>query len=146
MKSIADQRREQWKLLEQLMAEKRAEQDKLDAEDIANPMEEEEWYSRMDAIDAKYDDRISQCSRRHYWLGYKSCRNTWFKGFVESFGLCESRKISHKQAEIFMRYCETQKEYQNARGMRYLARVGNFCVKCSVYGDNRPAYVTIIEF
>lgn len=146
MKSIMDQRREQWNLMKQLEAQRNAEMDKLEADDIANPMEEDEWYSRMDAIKAKYDDRIFQCSRRHYWLQYKSCRNDWFKGFVESFGLCESKRISRKQAEIFMRYCQPQIEHENARGLRYLARVGNVCVKCSFYGEHQPAYVTIVEF
>ena len=145
-KSIYDLRNEQWNLMKQLEAEKHAELDKLNADDIANPMDDDEWDSRLDAIEAKYDDRILQCSRRYYWLQYKSCRNEWFKGFVESFGICESRKISRKQAEIFMRYCQSQIEHENARGLRYLARVGNLCVKCSVYGDHLPAYVTIIEY
>jgi len=148
MKSIYEQRREWWNTLTALKTEMQAKVDALTAEDEALPggMPDEQWDERHDAIHAEYEPRIDQAARRWFWLQYKQTRNEWFKRFVESFGLCDSRRITRKQGEIFMRYSEMSHDYESGRGTTYYVRCDGKCIRTRVFSQHEPCYVTIIEF
>ena len=148
MKSISEQRHEWWKALTALEAEKNVKIDALMTEDEALPdgMTEEQWNARWDEIEAEFNDRIDQAARRYFWLQYKQTRNEWFQKFVESFGLCESRRITRKQGEVFMRYSEANHDHESGRATTYYVRCNDKCIKTTTFSQHEPCYVTIIEF
>lgn len=148
MKSIFEQRREWWNALDALKAERKAKVDALIAEDEATPggLSDEQWDERHDAIYAEYEPRIDQAYRRWFWLQYRQTRNEWFQKFVESFGMCESRRITRKQGEIFAKYSEMNHDHDSGRGTTYYVRCNGKCIKTTTFSKHEPCYVTIIEF
>lgn len=78
------------------------------------------------------------------WLEYPEPRSDWFKNFVSSFGLCESRRISEKQMEIFRRYCEEEHDPAPAHcTTSYKCRLGNLRIEATYH--RRGSWVTITE-
>lgn len=148
MKSTYEQRRELWDTLTALKVERQTKVAALNAEDEATPggMTDEQWDEKHDAICAEYEPRIEQAYRRWFWLQYKQTRNEWFQRFVESFGICDSRRITRKQGEIFAKYSEMNHDHESGRGTKYFVRVNGKCVRTTVFGPHEPCYVTIIEF
>ena len=76
-------------------------------------------------------------------LEYPEARNEWFRKFFESFGLVESKEISAKQTEVFLRYAE-QTHYRDYK--HYYIRVGNRIARISYYGPNRTGFLNITEY
>lgn len=146
MKSISEQRRELWNKRIALCKAKAEAYLKLNEEDKAVCMTDDQYDARADSIDSEYDDRIAEAHRRWYWLQYKQSRNEWFKRFAESFGICDGRRITRKQGEIFAKYSEPNHDHDSGRGVTYYVRVNDVCVKTMLFEPNEPCYVTILRF
>lgn len=126
-----------WKQIQKM------KQDKEAAWDAIDDLDDESWDEEFDRIAKEYD--TTNLFNKMFYLEYPESRNEWYKGFVQSFGVCKNKRISNKQAEIFTRYCEAEHEYSYGRGSNYYGRCGNLGIKCTVFTIHEPAYVTIIE-
>lgn len=110
---------------------------------LPDEMDFDEWNTAYSEIMARYDD--SALVLKEKALEYKESKNAWFSDFVKSFGICNSRRITHKQAEIFVRYSEARHEWRSGRGMQYFVRVGGLFIETHIYSEKEPGYVTITE-
>lgn len=108
---------------------------------IPENMSDEDYDSAFDAIWAKYD--TLPISTKIIALEYPQTRDGWFKGFVESFGECSNRRITRKQADVFIRHSEPRHEWKSGRGMQYYVRVGDLFIRTEVFSQSEPGYVTI---
>ena len=107
-------------------------------------MDDDEWYEATAKLDKEYD--FCKLLNKAHALEYPEARNKWFKEFVESFGTCESRRISQKQAAVFVRYSEESHYKDWGRGMTYYVRCNGKLIKTMVFTEREPAYVTITEY
>lgn len=106
---------------------------------------DDEWEEKTEHVWSQFDEEIAKLRLRCFALEYPECRNAWFKNFVESFGICESKKVSSKQADIFYRYTEQSHDnHYTVVNYRYV-RVGKLFITFNPsirYGG----YVTIKQF
>lgn len=108
---------------------------------IPDSISDDEYEDECDRIDCKYDTR--PLALKMLALEYPTSRNEWFKQFVESFGICESRRITRKQGAIFAKYSEMAHEHTSGRGAEYYVNVGNLFIKTMLFTEHEPAYITI---
>lgn len=130
------ERQELWRKAQEL---DRAKLEAFDA--IPDELDDDEYNAEFDRIREEYDS--TPLYTKLLALEYRECRNDWFRNFVKSFGVCESKRISYKQAQVMLRYSEQRHEYRPGRGMDYYVRVGNLFVKTQDFGNT--AYITITE-
>ena len=104
-------------------------------------LSDEEWDKAHDEIIQRYN--VLPLYAKMHALEYPQTRNEWFKKFVGSFGICESRRISMKQADIFFRYSERNHDREMGRGDSYFVNVGSLFVETRIFPE--CAYVTIKE-
>ena len=124
-------------LVHKMNNDKRAAYEAL-PDDLTDDQEEQ----AITEIEKKYD--ISDLLLKLNSLEYPQVKNTWFHGFIKSFGLCEDKRISAKQAKIFQRYAE-EDHYPNYanHGAKYFCNVGNLFIKIYIFHD--CGYLTIVE-
>lgn len=114
----------------------------LDA--IPDELDDEEYYSESERIFKEYS--AVELVKKLDALEYKESRNEWFKQFVQSFGVCEERRITRKQGDVFVRYSEPNHERESGRGINYFVWVGDLFIKTTVFSQHEPCYVTIKKF
>lgn len=115
---------------------------KKNALDAIEHLSDDEYEKAFNEIEERYS--TAAFNLRLTALEYKECRNEWFKKFVESFGICEDRRITKKQADIFVKYAEpTHNKSWFERG-KYYVRVRNLFIEVSKF--QYDGYVTIREF
>lgn len=131
-----DKRKKLFALVKAMEAQKQADIDSLDT-----ALSDEEWDKQIDEIDQKYD--TMPIVIKIHSLEYPTSRNEWFKKFVHSFGVCESKRITRKQADIFYRYSEGNHDPDYSRGQSYFVNVDNLFCECRIYPE--CAYVNIRE-
>lgn len=69
--------------------------------------------------------------------------NAWFEQFVESFGECESRKITEKQFQCFARNMNEQ-QFHSEHGIRYGLETENYRIRAEkFFKPYNNCYVTI---
>lgn len=76
----------------------------LELDSISNSLSDEDYRSEEDKIYSKYEKLEKDLFIEYKARKLKEIKNEWFLGFIESFGLCECKKISEKQANIFAKY------------------------------------------
>lgn len=131
---------EQRKALQERISEMNLKREaELDA--LSDELTDEEYDTASDSIWERYD--TSALHRKMFSLEYKESRNKWFKNFVQSFGLCDAKRITRKQGEILMRYSEPNHERESGRGMKYFVRVDNLFITTQVFSEREPCFVTI---
>ena len=133
-----NQRKELFQSIKALESQRRAE-----IQSIPDSISDDEYFEECDRIDCKYDTR--PLALKMLALEYPNCRSEWLKQFVESFGICESRRITRRQGEIFAKYGEPAHEHTSGRGIDYYVNVGNLLIKTTLFSEHEPAYVTIRE-
>lgn len=131
-----DKRMELLRQAKAIQAQKEAEVDALD-----DSLSDEEWDDAFEEIYKRLD--VRPLYAKMHALEYPQTRNEWFKKFVGSFGVCEARRISKKQADIFYRYSEGNHDREMGRGNSYFVNVGNLFVETKIFPE--AAYVTIRE-
>lgn len=119
----------------------RLEEEKKTAIKAVEDAPDEVW----DAVYNKYASEISRLHSVLFYLDYPEPRNAWFKNFCKSFGKCEARRITYKQAEIFMRYGEHAHYYESGRGTTYYCSVDGIGYKCLVFTEREPAYLYTVK-
>lgn len=93
------------KLLMQYEALRSEREKKLDAISEADAISDEEYDSMVDSIFAEYDAKMNPIWLKATALEYP-LRRGWFADvFATSFGLCENKKLSPKQTDVFKKYC-----------------------------------------
>ena len=106
-----------------------------------------------DLTDDEEERAITEIEKRYntsdllfkmYALEYPKVKNTWFHDFIKSFGICENRRISCKQAEVIRKYAE-EDHYPNItnRGLKYFCNVGNLFITAHIFTE--CGYLTIVE-
>lgn len=108
---------------------------------LDDSMDDEAWDAAVDEIEKRLDSL--PIYKKIISLEYPSAKNEWFRSFADSFGLCDSKRISKKQADIFCRYSEGNHERESGRGISYFVNVGKKFIECKVFPE--AAYVTIKE-
>lgn len=131
-----EKRRLLWQQARAMEAQKEKEIASLD-----DSLSDEEWDAALEEIENRLD--VMPICQKIISLEYPQARNEWFKKFVDSFGVCESRRISRKQADIFYRYSEGNHERESGRGLSYFVNVGSLFVETRIFPE--CAYVTIKE-
>lgn len=127
--------------IKKLEAQRETAREALYRLDDETELPDEEFHARLDSIEEQYN---TDCLYdKLLALEYPQSRNQWFKGFFESFGICKSRRITAKQADVFKRYSEAQHERSHGRGLHYYVRVNNLFADTHDFGD--CAYLTIIQ-
>ena len=126
----------------QITARKKALQDAIDL--ISDELEDKEYWEAVDKIYEKYS--CVELSAKMDALEYKETRNDWFEQFVNSFGLCESKRITRKQGDVFVRYSEPAHYRQTGRGSDYYVWVDDMFIKTTVFSQHEPCYITIKKF
>lgn len=121
--------------------------DALMEQDEREQWTDEKWTEEHNKVRAQFDQ--IPLYNLIFALEYKEVRNQWFKSFLESFGICESKQITIKQAAIFEKYCEQEHTAHMSRsrtnGTMYYARCNGKFIKCSVFHTVNRGYVTITE-
>lgn len=110
-------------------------------EAIPEGLSEEEEENLFAELCEKYD--TTGMANKMYSLEYPKVKNAWFKSFVESFGTCEHRQITAKQANIFLRYGEADHYKSPDHGMKVCCNVNNLFIQAYIYPD--CGYITIKE-
>ena len=131
-----NKRKELFALVKAMEAQKQIAIDSLDT-----ALSDEEWDQKIDEIDQKFD--TMPIIIKIHSLEHPESRNEWFRKFVQSFGICESKRITRKQADIFYRYSEGNHDHESGRGLSYFVNVNNLFCECRIYPE--CAYVTIRE-
>lgn len=111
---------------------------------IPDDLEDEEYYELSEKIFKEYSN--VELAKKIVALEYKESRNEWFKQFVQPFGICEERRITRKQGDVFVKYSEPNHERESGRGINYFVWVGDLFIKTTVFSQHEPCYVTINKF
>lgn len=118
-------------------------QRKAEVEALPDELTDEAWEKALEEIHERFN--TLPIHLKIMALEYPKTRNEWFINFVKSFGVCQDRRITRKQGDIFARYGEPNHERESGRGLSYCVRVENLFVKCTLFSIHEPAYVTITE-
>ena len=93
------------KLLMQYEALKAEREKKLDAISEDDTLSDEEYDAMENAIFAEYKAKMDTIWLQANALAYP-LRRGWFADvFAPSFGLCEDKKLTPKQTDVFRQYC-----------------------------------------
>ena len=126
-------------LQEQISEMNRKREAELDA--LSDELTDEEYDISSDSIWKRYN--TSALHRKMFSLEYKESRNEWFRSFVRSFGICDAKRITHRQGEILMRYSEPTHDREMGRGMKYYVRVDDLFITTLAFSEHEPCFVTI---
>jgi hypothetical protein len=116
---------------------------KIDA--LSDSLPDAEYDAALDRIFSEWEEESRKLEKLEMALEYKEAKNDWFSSFVHSFPVCESRKVSPKQAAIFAKYSEQAHERKNGRGLDYFVRVGGLFIETTVFPGMEGGYITITE-
>lgn len=132
-------------LLNECKALEKAWQNKMEEISANDDLDDEEYNTLMDKAYAEYREAVGKKEVEAFALQFPKRRGWFAETFVESFGICESRKLSIKQTEVFQRYC-VDDEHTWQTGKTY-CRAGNKLVTLSIPRYSRGiGYLTITEF
>ena len=110
----------------------------------------------MNISEKEYDDTLAKISAEYdsvmwpkYWeafaLQFPNHRGWFGETFAVSFGVCENKKLTVKQTEVFKRYSDSDSETWRS-GKRY-ARFGNRLAVLEIPKYSKGiGYLTIKEF
>lgn len=115
----------------------------LDRRDEAENMSETEFDMEFERIQREHREATEPLYIKREALKFRETRNQWFIDFANSFGICESKRISEKQGNIFAKYGEFVQSNTARYASEYRGRYQNKYWKVTV-GQGR-AYITIIE-
>lgn len=129
-------------LLMQYEALKAERGKKLDAIADDDTISDEEYDSMVASVIAEYDAKMDPIWLNANALAYP-LRRGWFADiFAPSFGLCESKKLSRKQTDVFRKYCVS--DDNTWRSGQTFCRFADRFVKLSIPKySNGIGYVTI---
>ena len=97
-------------LLMQYEALKAEREKKLYAISEDDTLSDEEYDAMENAIFAEYEAKMNPIWLRANALEYP-LRRGWFADvFAPSFGLCENKKLSPKQTDVFRKYCVSNED------------------------------------
>ena len=136
-----ERRRALTQQIKRIEAERAAAIESLYEQDEAEQWDDERWLREHAAFCERYSTEALILER--FALEYPETRNSWFADFVKSFGLCESRRITGRQAEVLRKYSEPAHEARNIHGIEYYVRVGNLLAKTTFYGEGKHGYLTV---
>lgn len=129
-------------LLRQYEALKAEREKKLDAISEDDTLSDEEYDSMVNSIFAEYEAKMNPIWLKANALAYP-LRRGWFADvFAPSFGLCEDKKLSFKQTEVFKKYCVSNES--TWRSGETFCRFADKFVKLSIPKFSKGiGYVTI---
>ena len=97
-------------LLTQYEALKAEREKKLDAISEDDTLSDEEYDSMVNSLFAEYKAKMDPIWLKSTALAYP-LRRGWFADvFAPSFGLCENKKLSPKQTDVFRKYCVSNED------------------------------------
>ena len=132
----ANERAELWRRLMEIHAERESALASV-------PVDNDEVY---DAVWDKFSSMETAVYNKWFFLDYPEPKNAWFRGFAESFGECKDKRISEKQAGVFMKYMEESHNPEYGRGTSYYCRIGNVGYKLTMFPSHKPGYLTTTKF
>ena len=130
------------KLLRQYEALKAEMEKKLDAISEDDTISNEEYDAMANSIFAEYKAKMDPIWLEANALAYP-LRRGWFADvFAPSFGLCEDKKLSPKQTDVFKKYCAPN-EYSWRSGETFCRFDDKFVKLVIPKFSNGIGYVTI---
>lgn len=124
-------------------ARKMEQQRDTEVKALADELTDEDWNKAVEEIHKRLD--TLPIYQKIMALEYPKTRNKWFTDYAKSFGICEGRRITRRQGEMFARYGEPSHERESGRGTSCYVRVENLFIRCILFSAREPAYITIRE-